>query len=76
MITLTVASPVTLTVVRTMSNILSTPRIMAIPSLGTPTDSKIITNITIPAPGTAAVPTEARTVVRTIVICALNPMTY
>ena len=37
---------------------------------GTPTASRMITNITIPAPGTAAVPMLASTVVRTIVNCA------
>ena len=61
-----VASPVSLLFV--ISNILSTPRINAIPSLGTPTDSKIITNIIIP--GTAAVPIEAKTAVKIIVDCA------
>ncbi len=65
--TATVASPVTLIVVLIISRILSTPRMSAIPALGTPTASSIMTSITIPAPGTAAVPMEASTVVKTIV---------
>mgnify|MGYP003305704569 CR=1 FL=1 len=62
-----VAPPVTFVVVLIISNILSTPRIKANPTLGTPIASKIITSVIIPAPGTAAVPIEAKTAVNTIV---------
>ncbi|SVC67500.1 uncharacterized protein METZ01_LOCUS320354, partial [marine metagenome] len=63
-VTAIVASPVTLTTVRNISRIRSTPSINAIPVLGTPIASKMITSMIIPAPGTAAVPIEARTAVR------------
>ena len=66
--TATAASPVTLTVVLTISKIRSTPKIKATPALGTPTDSSMIINIIIPAAGTAAVPIDANTVVSMIVI--------
>ena len=71
--TATDASPVTFTTVRIMSRILSTPRIKAIPALGTLTASKMITSMMIPAPGTAAVPMEASTAVKIIVSCAPIP---
>ena len=66
----TVASPVTFTVVLIISKGLSTAKINAKPignnSSGKPTDSKTITNITIPALGTAAEPIEANNAVNTI----------
>ena len=65
----TVASPVTLTTVRSMSKILSTPNIRARPSAGTLIAPNTITNITIPAPGTAAAPIDANVAVKTIVSC-------
>ena len=61
--TATLASPVTFVTVLSMSKILSTPRIKANPTLGTPIASKIITSVIIPAPGTAAVPIDAKTAV-------------
>jgi hypothetical protein len=64
------ASPVILTVVLPISNILSTPATSAMPSTGKPTDFSTIASMTIPAPGTPAVPMEARVAVATIVsIC-------
>ena len=63
------ASPVTFTTVLNMSKILSTAKINAIPAGSIPTDDNTITNITIPAPGTAAAPIEARVAVSTIVNC-------
>ena len=63
----TVASPVTFVAVLIISRILSTPRIRSIPSLGTLIASKIIISMMIPAPGTAAVPMDAKTAVATIV---------
>ena len=53
-----------------MSKIRSTPKMRAIPALGTPMASRIIISIIIPAPGTAAVPIDARTAVSTMVSCA------
>lgn len=67
----TVASPVTFTTVRHISSGRSTAKIraklMAILSEGKPLDSKTITNITIPAPGTAAEPIDASNAVKIIV---------
>ncbi|MPN43155.1 hypothetical protein SDC9_190714 [bioreactor metagenome] len=56
-----------LIIVLIMSRILSTPAIIAIPSIGKPTDCKTIPNIIIPAPGTPAVPIEANVAVNIIV---------
>ena len=58
-----VKSPVTLIVVLHISKILSTPRIRAIPSRGTPILCKIVASITIPTPGVLGVPIDAPTVV-------------
>ena len=66
----TVASPVTLVTVRIMSRIRSTPRINAMPAVGTPIASRMITSMMMPAPGTAAVPIDASTAVNTMVSCA------
>ena len=57
----------TLTTVLSISKIRSTANINAIPSGSIPTELKTITSITIPAPGTAAAPIEARVAVKTIV---------
>ena len=61
------ASPTILTLVRIISKIRSIPAIKAIPSSGILTDVKTIANIIIPAPGTPAVPIEAKIVVKTTV---------
>ena len=66
----TVASPVTLTTVRHISNILSIGKIIAIQAGFKPTDPNTIINITKPALGTAADPIEASVAVRIIVSCA------
>ena len=67
----TVASPVTLITVLHISKGLSTANINANPmanlSAGKPTASNTITNITIPAPGTAAEPIDANNAVIIIV---------
>ena len=64
------ASPVIFTVVRPISKIRSTPATRAIPSTGSPTDVSTIASITIPDPGTPAVPIDASVAVRIIVsIC-------
>src|SRR5690606_38618374 len=65
----TVASPVTLTTVLNMSNILSGAMIKAIPAAGTLMDSNTIINIINPAPGTPAEPMEANVAVNTMVSC-------
>ena len=62
------ASPVMFTVVLPISKILSIPATIAIPSIGRPTEDRTIASITIPAPGTPAVPMEARVAVKTMVI--------
>ena len=62
-----VASPVMLRVVRPMSNSLSTPAMIAMPSTGRPTDSSTIASMIMPAPETPAVPTDASVAVRTII---------
>ena len=67
------ASPVTFTTVRIISRILSTPRIKALPSLGTLPASQMLTSMMMPAPGTAAVPIEASTAVKIMVSCAPIP---
>lgn len=59
-------SPVTLTAVRAMSRIRSTPMIKAMPSAGTPTWVKIVDRMTMPTPGVLGEPMEAPTVVRII----------
>lgn len=59
------ASPVILTTVRPISKILSTPATRAIPSTGRPTEVRTMASMTIPAPGTPAVPMEASVAVRT-----------
>src|SRR5690606_6088596 len=69
----TVASPVMLVTVRHMSRMRSTPRMSAIPALGTPTASRMMTSMMMPAPGTAAVPMEASTAVSTMVAWAPRP---
>ena len=56
-----------LTVVRPMSKIRSTPATRAMPSTGRPTEVRTMASMTIPAPGTPAVPMEARVAVRTMV---------
>ena len=61
------ASPVILTVVRPMSKIRSTPATRAMPSTGRPTEVRTMASMTIPAPGTPAVPMEASVAVRTMV---------
>ena len=61
------ASPVMFTVVRPISKIRSTPATSAIPSTGSPTEVRTIASMTIPAPGTPAVPMEASVAVSTIV---------
>lgn len=66
------ASPVILRVVRPMSKILSTPATRAMPSIGSPTLVSTIASITMPAPGTPAVPIDASVAVRTIVIICAN----
>lgn len=66
------ASPVMLSVVRPISKILSTPATRAIPSIGSPTLVRTIASITMPAPGTPAVPIEASVAVSTIVIICAN----
>lgn len=58
-----VKSPVTFIVVLHISKILSTPKIRAIPSSGTPILCKIVAKITIPTPGVLGVPIDAPTVV-------------
>ena len=64
------ASPVMFTVVRPISKIRSTQATRAIPSTGSPTDVSTIASITIPDPGTPAVPIDASVAVRIIVsIC-------
>lgn len=61
------ASPVIFTTVRPISKILSTPATRAIPSTGRPTEVRTMASMTIPAPGTPAVPMEASVAVRTTV---------
>ena len=56
----TVASPVTLTAVLTISSKRSTPRISAIPSTGSPACVNTSDSIIKPALGTAAVPMSQR----------------
>ena len=64
------ASPVILTTVRPISKIRSTTATKAIQSTGSPTEVSTIASITIPAPGTPAVPIEAKVAVKMIVsIC-------
>src|SRR5690606_35682101 len=58
-ITATKASPVILVDVRSISKGLSTANINAIPAGLTPIDSKTMTSISRPAPGTAAEPIDA-----------------
>lgn len=63
-------SPVMLTAVRPMSKILSTPATRAMPSTGRLTDCKTMESMTMLAPGTPAVPIDARVAVKTNVsIC-------
>ena len=62
------ASPVILTVVLPISKIRSTPATRAMPSTGSPTEVNTMASIIIPAPGTPAVPMEARVAVRIMVI--------
>ena len=66
----TAASPVTLVAVRHMSRMRSTPKISAMPAGGTPIASSTMTSITMPALGTAAVPMDASSAVKTMVACA------
>lgn len=54
-------SPSTLTDVRHMSNIRSTPKISAIPAAGIPTPSSTMLKMIIPAPGVAGEPIDAAT---------------
>ena len=61
------ASPVMFTTVRPMSKIRSTPATRAMPSTGRPTALSTMASITMPAPGTPAVPMEARVAVSTTV---------
>ena len=63
------ASPVILTQVRPISRTRSIPATKAIPSTGSPTLSNTIASIIIPDPGTPAVPIEASTAVRIMIIC-------
>ena len=63
----TVASPVMLTAVRGISSIRSIPAIKAEPSRGRPRVVRIMVSMMKPAPGTPAVPIEARVPVRMIV---------
>ena len=56
------------TVVLPISKILSIPATKAIPSTGKPTLCKTIASMIIPAPGTPAVPIEAKVAVSTITI--------
>ena len=70
----TAASPVTFTMVRHMSNGRSIAKISARPASGMPACAKTMTNITMPALGTAAVPIEASVVVKiTVGPIGLNP---
>ena len=62
-------SPSTLIEVLIISKILSIPATNAIPSTGIPTPCSTIASMIIPAPGTPAVPTDASTVVKTMVSC-------
>ena len=59
----TTASPVMFTAVRIMSISRSTPRMMAMPSIGRPTWPSTMVSITSPTPGTPAVPIEASTAI-------------
>ena len=68
----TAASPVTFTIVRHISKGRSIAKIKAKPASGIPACAKTITNITIPALGTAAVPIEAKVAVKTIPNCAVR----
>ena len=52
-----------------MSSTRSMPRTNATPSTGRPTDWSTMPSMTAPAPGTPAVPTEARVQVRMMVSC-------
>lgn len=52
-----------------ISKIRSIPSIKAIPCSGTPTDFNMIINMIIPTPGTGAVPMDAKTAMKTTVIC-------
>ena len=61
------ASPVMFTVVRPMSKMRSIPATRAMPSTGTLTLWSTMASITMPAPGTPAVPMEARVAVSTMV---------
>src|SRR5699024_2624353 len=61
------ASPTIFVAVLIISNTRSIPAISAIPSSGILTEVKTIASMTIPAPGTPAVPIEASTVVNTTV---------
>lgn len=57
----TAASPVTFTDVLSISKILSTANMIPIASKGRPNCCNIITNVMVPADGTAAVPIEVTT---------------
>ena len=54
----TVMSPVTLTMVRSMSKGLSMPKMSAKPSIGMPTESSTIISITMLPPGMPGVPMD------------------
>jgi len=68
-----IASPVTFTVVLHMFKMESMPIIIPIMPEGKPTEVNTIDNVTIPAEGTAAVPTEAITAVIITVMSAEVP---
>ena len=61
------ASPVILMDVRPISTKRSTPKINPMPSKGKPMDYNTKDNIKTPAPGTPAVPIEAKVAVKTTI---------
>lgn len=67
-----VKSPVTLIAVLHISSILSTPKISAMPSRGTPIPCRIVAKITIPTPGVLGVPIDAPTVVSAKITNSIN----
>ena len=59
-------SPVTFTIVRVISKILSTPRSRMIPTAGTPAAMSIVESITMPVPGADGAPIDAARAVNAI----------
>ena len=76
MITAPTLSENTLTVVRNISRIRSTARIMATPSRGSPTAFRMMVSMTNPLMGMLAAPMEARTAVSTIIPCWASPTRF